>query len=331
MKRFGLVIFIFVIGLFSFLYFDEDISPPRASQSAQMTHRTVEDRVLSDQLKRRFWKLTDVELEAKAAVLIDAETGHILFQHNSDVSLPTASMSKLMTELLVLEAIDGGQIDWDTEVPISDYAYDISNTPRYATVHLDQAQSYTVKELFDAMAIHSANGATIALAEHVSGSERLFVQEMNQRAAELGLHTSTFVNSTGLDNKHLGDYYSVGTVDDLNKMSALDLAKLARHLIFHHPILLEITSQPYNFANDQEYPNTNLMLTDSVPYLGVDGLKTGYTKSAGYGFTGTVQQGDTRFISVVMGSESIQERFLETEILYDHAFDQFPKFIRGGM
>ncbi len=328
MKNRLLLITLLFITIFGLLYFDAEGNQPLASQSINNSQRMVEHRIFSDHLVKRFWKLTDIELEASSVILIDAETGHVIYQDNSEISLPTASMAKMMSELVVLEAIEASQLNWDSPVSISDYAYYISHHPGYASVDLDQDKTYSVKELFNAMAIHSANGATIALAEAVSGSETLFVQQMNRRAEELGLSASKFVNSTGLNNEHLGQFFSVGSIDDTNHMSAKDLATLARHLINHHPALLEITSQPEYLANEKEYMNTNLMLSDYIPYQGVDGLKTGYTDLAGYGFTGTVEQNGVRFISVVMGTDSFMQRFIETEKLYQHAYEQLDNLIQ---
>lgn len=330
MNKWLLLTTIFLISIFGLLYFDAEGNQPLASQSINNSQRTIQHRSFSDHLIKRFWKISDIELEASSVVLIDAETGHVIYQDNSELPLPTASMAKMMTELVVLEAIETGQLNWNTHVPISDYAYYISHHPGYASVDLEQDRTYTVEELFHAMAIHSANGATIALAEAVSGSEALFVQQMNRRAEDLGLNASKFVNSTGLDNEHLDQFFSVGTIDDTNHMSAEDLAKLARHLIHHHPVLLEITSQPEYLANDKEYINTNLMLSDFIPYEGVDGLKTGFTDLAGYGFTGTVEQNGVRLISVVMGTESIMQRFIETEKLYDYAFNHISNLMMSA-
>lgn len=320
------LISLLIISIISVFIFSGNEIQTLAGYPVQPVHRLVENRTISDQLIKRIWKITDIDLTASSVILIDAETGKVIYQDNSDLSLPTASMSKMMSELIVLEAIEAGELNWETDVTISDYAYAISHHPGYASVHLVQDQTYTVDELFQAMAIHSANGATIALAEAVSGSEALFVQQMNQRANELGLEASIFVNSTGLDNRHLGEFFSVGTIDDTNKMSAQDLATLARYLINHHPSLLAITSQPQYLANNREYINTNLMLADHVPYLGVDGLKTGYTNLAGYGFTGTVEQNGVRLVSVVMGTDSIMQRFIETEKLYEQAFHKLNQY-----
>ncbi|GAE94449.1 D-alanyl-D-alanine carboxypeptidase [Gracilibacillus boraciitolerans JCM 21714] len=275
----------------------------------------------------RFLKIKDLEINASSAYLINAETGRVLYEKNSDLPLPTASMSKMMTELLVLEAIDKQIINWDTSVSISDYVYAISSQPGFASVHLEQDKVYTVKDLFDAMAIHSANGAAIALAEAVATSEKDFVMKMNEKAEQLGLAKSQFVNSTGLDNEHLGKYFSVGTFEDTNTMSAKDIATLAQYLINKYPELLEVISQNQYIKNDQYYHNTNWMLPGvtayGLAYQGVDGLKTGFTDLAGYCFAGTVEEDGVRLISVVMGTSSKTERFEETEKLYDAAFELY--------
>ena len=233
-----------------------------------------------------------------------------------------------MSELLVLQAIENGELTWDEQINISDYAYKISNHPGFASVKLKEEGSYTVKELFQAMAIHSANGATIALAEAVSGNEQAFVQQMNSTAQILGLKQTTFVNSTGLTNSDLGEYYSAGKPEDTNMMSASDLARLAAFIIEEYPDLLEVSKRREFDFQDETFGNSNWMLPGSeIDYLknidtevtfdGIDGLKTGYTEIAGYCFTGTAMIGDRRFISVVMGTDNLEDRFLETKILFE--------------
>lgn len=267
----------------------------------------------------------NTDIDGKAAILINAITGDILFEKNSDESLPIASMSKIMSELLVLEALEEERIEWDDIVPISDYAYRISNYPGYASVKLQQDYPYTVKELVHAMALRSDNGATIALAELVSGSEQAFVTAMNDKAEQLGLTKSDFFNSSGLTNEDLLGYHSTGELSDTNLMSASDLAALSSHLISHFPHLLNITQQTSITFHDVEYANTNWMLpgvevdliSEDVTFHGVDGLKTGHTNEAGYCFAGTAQINDVRVISVIMGTDEIGQRFLDTKVLYE--------------
>lgn len=272
-------------------------------------------------------QLPDIGLQASSVILMNAQNGDILFEKNDNQPLPTASMSKMMTEYLVLEAIyKEHKINWDTPVNISDYAYYISNHPGFASVHLEKGKHYTVKQIFDAMAVRSANGAAIALAETVSGSEKEFVKKMNATAAQLGLDHSHFVDSTGLNNTDLGQYYTTGGPTDTNRMSAKDVAVLARDLIQTYPEILKVIDQTKITFQDKTYKNTNWMLPGvkkDLGYQGVDGLKTGYTDEAGYCFVGTVKRNDARLISVVMGTNTKEARFTETEKLYDEAFKMF--------
>jgi len=274
--------------------------------------------------------LSDVDLEARAAFLMDADRGRVLFEENSHEPLGVASMSKIMSELLVLEAIDQGIIDWDDSITISEYAYTISHQPGYASIKLDQDKRYTVSDLFHGMAITSANGATIALAEAVAGTEKEFVTLMNEKADTLNLEDADFVNSTGLTNHDLKDYHSTGSLEDYNKMSASDLAKLSTYLLDEYPELLDMTRLPEFDILGESIENSNWMLPQATEnFLGVDftfpevdGLKTGFTKEAGYGFTGTVQINGTRFISVIIGTEELGDRFVETSKLYHAIMEQ---------
>lgn len=271
-----------------------------------------------------------VDIEADSAILIDADTGKILYAKDADKALPPASMTKMMTEYLVEEAIDTGDISWDTKVQISDYAYSISANPEFSGVGLRQNADYTVEDLYKAMAINSDNAATIALAEYVAGSEGDFVKLMNEKAEEMGLPDYKFVNSTGLDNSSLGDNYPEGTEpDDNNLMSSRTAALLAYHLINDYPEALDISSIPETDFEDQSIRNWNWMLDHDASFLeefyyeGVDGVKTGHTDLAGYTFTGTAERDGTRLISVVMQSESEGSRFKETADLMDYGFSKF--------
>src|SRR5690625_4535914 len=152
-----------------------------------------------------------LNIEAESAILVDAETGKILYAKNPDMTLPPASMTKMMTEYLVWEAIESGKISWDTTTQISDYPYSISADTSFSGVGLRQNVDYTVRSLYEAMAINSDNGTTIALAELIAGSEGEFVKLMNEKAEEMGLPDYKFVNTTGLENKSLGDNYPEGT------------------------------------------------------------------------------------------------------------------------
>ncbi len=272
----------------------------------------------------------ELELKAESAILVDAGTGKVLYAKNPDQALPPASMTKMMTEYLVWEAVENGQIGWDTTTQISDYAYSISSNNDFSGVGLRQQKDYTVQELYDAMAINSDNATSIALAELIAGSEGEFVKLMNQKGEEMGLTDFKFVNSTGLDNKDLGDNYPEGT-DPLatNLLSARSSALLAYHLVTDYPEALEISKIPQTQFDGQTINNWNYMLPheganlEQFYYEGVDGLKTGNTDLAGYTFTGTAKRDNTRLISVVMKTSTIEERFEETKKLLDYGFSNF--------
>lgn len=271
-----------------------------------------------------------IDIEAESAILVDAETGKIIYANNPDMELPPASMTKMMTEYLVQEAIKEGQISWDTTTHISDYAYSISANSTFSGIGLTQDKEYTVEELYNAMAVFSDNGTTIALAELVAGSEGEFVKMMNAKAEKMGLPDSKFVNSTGLANASLGENAPEGTDPNGNNLlSAKSAALLAYHLVNDFPQALEISSQTTTEFEGYTIENLNWMLPhDSVNfeqfyYEGVDGLKTGFTDSAGYCFTGTAEQNGKRYISVVMKTDSDAARFEETAKLLDYGYEQF--------
>ncbi|SEO40097.1 D-alanyl-D-alanine carboxypeptidase (penicillin-binding protein 5/6) [Amphibacillus marinus] len=273
-----------------------------------------------------------IDIEAESAILVDAETGQILYAKNADLMLPPASMTKMMTEYLVLEAISEGQIDWDTTTQISDYPYSISANNAFSGIGLIQNKDYTVRELYEGMAIISDNATTIALAELVAGSEGDFVRMMNEKGEALGLTDFEFVNSTGLTNASLGDDYPEGTDPEAdNLISARSAATLAYHLVNDYPEVLEFSSTIRSQLDGQPLENLNWMLPwnndnfSSYFYEGVDGLKTGYTQEAGYCFTGTAERNGQRLITVVMRTESYGARFNETQKLFDYGFNEFSK------
>ncbi len=271
-----------------------------------------------------------LDVEAGAAILVEADSGKILYQKNADELLAIASMTKMMSEYLVHEAVDKGKLKWDQKITVSEYAYKISQDRSLSNVPLENGGSYTVKELYEAMAIYSANGATIALAEAVVGKEADFVKMMNDKAKELGLKNYKFVNSTGLTNHDLKGQHPEGTTpDEENKMSARDVAILAQHLIQDFPKVLDTAKIPKKvFQEGGKYPvqmdNWNWMLKGLVKeYEGVDGLKTGSTPEAGDCFTGTAERNGMRLISVVIKTNSHTARFDETKKLFDYGFTNF--------
>ncbi|MFY4777419.1 D-alanyl-D-alanine carboxypeptidase family protein [Metabacillus sp. RGM 3146] len=272
-----------------------------------------------------------ISISAKASILVEASSGKILYGNNIDEQLPVASMAKSMTEYLVLEAIHKGKIKWDQTYTPDDYTYKISQIRELSNVPLRKDGSYTVRELYEAMAIYSANGAAIALAEVVAGSETNFIKMMNDKAKELGLKNSRFVNATGLENRDLMGMQPDGTtVDEQSTMSARDMALLAQRLIKDYPEMIQTASIPRKtFKEGTDMPNYNWMLKGLIyEYPGVDGLKTGSTSSAGSCFTATAKRNGMRVISVVLnatdGTGDIKKpRFKETKKLLDYAYNNF--------
>lgn len=281
---------------------------------------------------------TDLGLTVDAAILIDADSGKILYEQNADSPLGIASMTKMMTEYLLLDAIEEGTVTWDQEYQVTDYTYRMSQNRALSNVPLRADGSYTIRELYEAMAIYSANAATVAIAETIAGSEAEFLKLMNKKAEELGLEGYKFVNSTGLNNADLFGEHPDGTgAEDENVMPAKSVAKLAYHLLKDHPNVLEtssISKKVFREGTEDaiEMENWNFMLPGLVfEYEGVDGLKTGSTNFAGQCFTGTAERNGTRLISVVMkavdadGQGTRKARFDATKKLFDYGFTQFSK------
>jgi len=269
----------------------------------------------------------ELDLSVEAAILVDADNGRVLYEKNADVVLGVASMSKMMTEYLVLDAIDQGKISWDHSVKISEYVHKLSAAPGLSNVGLTQGENYTVEELYEAMAIFSGNAATVALAELIGGTEKNFVEMMNKKAEELDLKDYKFVNSSGLKNSSLLGSHPIGAPNEENVMSARATAKLAFGLLKDYPEVLDTASQPrLEFRDGRTYDNFNFMLPGLIyEYEGVDGLKTGSTDFAGYGFTATAKKDDRRFISVVIKADSRDARFTETAQILNFAFSNFEK------
>ncbi|MDA7028644.1 D-alanyl-D-alanine carboxypeptidase [Bacillus sp. CLL-7-23] len=273
-----------------------------------------------------------INVDAKAAIIVEASSGKILYSKNADKRLPIASMAKMMTEYLLLEAIKEGKVKWDQKYTPDDYVYEISQDKNLSNVPLRKDGSYTVKELYEATAIYSANAAAIALSEIIAGSESKFVELMNKKAKELGMKNYKFVNATGLENKELHGKHPSGTnPNDENKVSARDMALLADRLVKKYPEILDtasISKTKFRKGTDDEMdmPNWNFMLKGLVQeYKGVDGLKTGSTDSAGSCFTATAERNGMRVISVVLNAKGDLHtgRFKETKKMLDYAFNHF--------
>ncbi|PIC80825.1 hypothetical protein CSV75_03310 [Sporosarcina sp. P18a] len=239
---------------------------------------------------------------SEAMILLNADTGEVLYEKNSKKSLPIASMTKLMTQYIVLNTIKNGTISWETIYQPSPTVLNMAQFASAAKLGMQANESYTVRELFTAMTIISANDAALALAEMVGGTEEEFVAMMNEQARAFKLKKTVFFNPHGLD----GDYLGRGEGKN-NLASAKDLAIIADRLIQTHPEVLEFTSMTH-FISKQGVKmwNTNLLLPGMRMQMnGVDGLKTGYTDAAGSCFTGSGVFNGERVISVLIGVEEV--------------------------
>lgn len=271
------------------------------------------------------------EIDAEAYLTLDFETGQILQGADIDTPRGIASMTKMIVEYIVFEEIEAGNLNWDTEIIISDYAYKISQNYSLSNVALRNGGTYSLEELYEAMAIYSANGATIAIAEHIEGTEPDFVNRMRKTVESFGISDAILFNSTGLNNSDLqGVIYPGSSETDENIMSARSIAKIANRIIADYPEILETASIPKKtFRPDTidavDMTNWNWMLEGLLREReGVDGLKTGTTEFAGSTFTGTAINNDRRLITVVMDSgDDNVTRFIETDKLMDYGFDNF--------
>ncbi|WP_028593417.1 D-alanyl-D-alanine carboxypeptidase family protein [Paenibacillus assamensis] len=259
--------------------------------------------------------ITKPEVNAKAAILMEAESGKILYSINENTPLAPASMSKIMTEYIVLEHIYNGSLKWSDTVTINATTVDSDGVK----INVEIGDRLSIKDLFYAMVVSSANNAAVALAEHIAGSEEQFTQLMNDKAKELQLSPHTyFVNATGLANENYEE----------SRMTALDVAILSQQLLETFPDVVAITKlDSYTLEYDGTVVTaTNKMLDPVHQELyskSVDGLKTGFTNLAGYSFAGTAKEGEKRLITVVMGTDSDARRFEETKKLLSFGFNSF--------
>lgn len=247
------------------------------------------------------------DIDAGSALLMDPETGALLFAKNEEERLPPASLTKILSMLLIMEALDDGRAEFDEPVTASANAAGIGGSQ----VYLKEGETFPLEQLLIAVAVESANDATTALAEHLYTTEEDFTRVMNARARELGAKNSRFVNPHGLPAP---DHYS----------SAQDMAIFARELIQRHPKILDYTSiWTYTFRPGvTELRNTNELIRD---YRGADGLKTGSTDEAGWCLVGTAKRGRMRLLSVVMKTSSNAERLRQTKRLLDYGFRNFER------
>lgn len=243
-------------------------------------------------------------IDARAAVLMDPFSGKVLFEQDKDRRWPPASVTKVMTMLLIMEAIDAGRVKWSDPIRTSAVAAGMGGSQ----VYLKEGEEFSLAEMFKAIAVVSANDASTAVAEHLYGSTQDFIEAMNQKAKALGLKNTNFVNETGLPDPN---HYS----------SAYDLAVISRELI-KYPEVLKYTSIWMDTFRNGEFQlrNTNELLR---VYRGADGLKTGHTEEAKFCLAATAKKGNMRLLSVILGAASDAKRVSETKRLLDYGFRNY--------
>ncbi len=249
----------------------------------------------------------EMEISAKSAILVDFNTGKVLYSKNENEPLAMASMTKVMSMLLIMEKIDDGSLKYDDIVEISTESSSMGGSQ----IFLNPGDKYKVIDLLKGVAMASANDAVVALAEKTYGSKEHFIEAMNKKAESLGLKNTHFVNVHGLDEE---GHYS----------SAYDMSVMARELLKHEKIL-DFTRVYEEYLTKPDGSQIWLVNTNKLVrfYDGVDGLKTGFTQKAGYCLTATGKKNNLRLISVVMGEESIEKRSSDTVKLLNYGFNTF--------
>ena len=247
----------------------------------------------------------DFDVPCQAAILIDEDSGTVLYEKNADESRPIASITKIMTLLLTFEALEAGKVSLSDTVPVSEHAYHMGGSQ----IWLEPGEQLTLDEMLKAICISSANDAAVAVAEFIGGSEPVFVERMNGRAKELGMQSTTFRNACGLD-------------EDGHLSTARDVAIMSREMLLNHP---EIENYCTVWMDTLRGGATQLVNTNKLlkSYNGITGLKTGTTGKAGVCISASASRDNLRLIAVVLGSSSGKERFAAATSLLDYGFAMF--------
>ena len=248
---------------------------------------------------------TDLNLESGGAVLIEQTTGRVLYNHNMHEKLRPASVTKVMSLLLIMEAIDSGKLSYSDKIPCTETAAAMGGSQ----IWLDVREELTVDEMLKAICVVSANDCTVAMAEYLAGSQEAFVEQMNNKAKELGMNDTTFKNCHGID-------------EDGHLTSAYDIALMSRELLLKHPDITKYTTIWMDTLRDgkSELVNTNKLIRN---YKGATGLKTGSTSVALYNLSASATRGDLSLIAVIMKAPSTKVRFSEAQKLLDYGFNNF--------
>lgn len=254
-------------------------------------------------------RAVELNVAGKSALLMDMATGTVLYESNAHEKLAPASVTKVMTMLLIMEAIDGGKIGWDDTVTASEAAAAKGGSQIYLKV----GETMSVSDMVKSIAVSSANDCACAMAEHIAGSESAFVELMNSRAKELRMNDTNFVNCTGLDD---------GENASQHRTSAYDIALMSRQLLKYHPDITKFTTIWMDTVRGGAFglANTNKLIRF---YDGATGLKTGFTSGAGYCLSASAEREGLGLIAVVMGCKTSQERFAACKSMLDYGFANF--------
>ena len=252
-----------------------------------------------------------LNLESGAAVLIEQNSGKVLYEKNMHEQLRPASVTKVMTILLIMEAIDSGKINYDTQIPCSENASSMGGSQ----IWLDTTETLSVNDMLKAICVVSANDCTVAMAEYLEGSQEAFVQKMNEKAKELGMNDTCFKNCHGID-------------EDGHITSAYDIALMSRELLSKHPDITEYTTIYMDSLRDgkSELVNTNKLIRT---YNGITGLKTGSTSLALYNLSASATRDDLSVIAIIMKAPTTKLRFAEAQKLLDYGFSNY-SYIKLG-
>ncbi|MEH7306220.1 D-alanyl-D-alanine carboxypeptidase family protein [Neobacillus drentensis] len=252
-------------------------------------------------------KNADIVNNVKSAILIERDTGKVLYEKNSNEELPPASMTKIMTMLLIMEAIDQGKLKWNEKIRASEYAASMGGSQ----IFLEPGEEMTTKEMLRGIAIGSGNDASVAMAERIAGSEEAFVDMMNTKVKELGLKHTFFKNTTGLP---VSGHFSTANDMAIMAKELLKYEDITKFTGLYEAYLRENTDKKFWLVN------TNKLVRF---YPGVDGLKTGFTAEAKYCLTATAQKNGMRVIAVVFGAPTSKERNAQVTKMLNFAFNQY--------
>lgn len=280
-----------------------NVTNEKANNNLNTTSNIVEENVLNSVVASSTG--TDLNLESGGAVLIEQNSGRVLYDHNMHQKLRPASVTKVMSLLLIMEAIDSGRLSYTDKIPCTETAAAMGGSQ----IWLDVREELTVDEMLKAICVVSANDCTVAMAEYLAGSQEAFVSQMNAKAKELGMNDTTFKNCHGID-------------EDGHETSAYDIALMSRELLTKHPDITKYTTIWMDSLRDgkSELVNTNKLIRN---YKGATGLKTGSTSVALYNLSASATRDDLSLIAVVMKAPTSKIRFSEAEKLLDYGFNNF--------